>query len=102
MENDLGIARARHGYLGHWAEQGVLLLNNCLTVEAGQAASHQRTGWERFPPAVIAAVTADPAPKALTSWDRPAPPNDATSPTIRPRAHPPPQHPPAPPPPPPP
>src|SRR3546814_4627559 len=41
MENDLGIARARHGYLGHWAEQGVLLLNNCLTVKAGQAASHQ-------------------------------------------------------------
>src|SRR3546814_12046450 len=62
MENDLVIARARHGYLGHWAEQGVLLLNNCLTVEAGQAASQQGKGWESFTDAVVAAVAADPAP----------------------------------------
>src|SRR3546814_7691934 len=68
MENDLGIARARHGYLGHWAEQGVLLLNNCLTVEAGQAASHQGKGWERFTDAVVAAVAADPAPKVFILW----------------------------------
>ena len=39
MRSDLGIAPASHGYLKHWAEQGVLLLNNCLTVEAGMAAS---------------------------------------------------------------
>src|SRR5690606_22692032 len=30
LKADLGIQPARHGYLGHWAEQGVLLLNNCL------------------------------------------------------------------------
>src|SRR3546814_17025024 len=48
MQADLGIPPARHGYLGHWAEQGVLLLNNCLTVEAGMAASHPGQGWERF------------------------------------------------------
>lgn len=68
MQGDLGIPPARHGYLGSWAEQGVLLLNNCLTVEAGQAASHQKRGWERFTDAAVAAVAADPAPKAFILW----------------------------------
>ncbi|MGN6691338.1 MAG: uracil-DNA glycosylase [Sphingopyxis sp.] len=68
MQSDLGIARASHGYLGHWAEQGVLLLNNCLTVEAGMAASHQGKGWEKFTDAVVAAVAADPAPKVFILW----------------------------------
>jgi len=68
MQSDLGIARASHGYLRHWAEQGVLLLNNCLTVEAGMAASHQGKGWEKFTDAVVAAVAADPAPKVFILW----------------------------------
>jgi len=68
MLSDLGVARASHGYLKYWAEQGVLLLNNCLTVEAGQAASHQGKGWERFTDAVVAAVAADPAPKVFILW----------------------------------
>ena len=68
MQSDLGIPPARHGYLKHWAEQGVLLLNNCLTVEAGQAASHQGKGWERFTDAAVAAVAADPAPKVFILW----------------------------------
>lgn len=53
IEADLGIARAQHGELTHWAEQGVLLLNSVLTVQAGQAASHQNRGWEVFTDAVI-------------------------------------------------
>src|SRR5688500_11112275 len=48
LETDLGIPRARHGCLEHWARQGVLLLNAVLTVEMGRAASHQGRGWERF------------------------------------------------------
>ena len=68
MQSDIGIPRASHGYLGHWAEQGVLLLNTCLTVEAGQAASHQGKGWEKFTDAVVAAVAADPAPKVFILW----------------------------------
>ncbi|MBL9065373.1 MAG: uracil-DNA glycosylase [Sphingopyxis sp.] len=68
MESDLGIARARHGYLKSWASQGVLLLNNCLTVESGMAASHQGKGWEKFTDAVVAAVAADPAPKVFILW----------------------------------
>jgi uracil-DNA glycosylase len=68
MQSDLGIPRASHGCLKHWASQGVLLLNNCLTVEAGMAASHQKRGWETFTDAVVAAVAADPAPKVFILW----------------------------------
>ena len=48
MQSDLGITPARHGFLEHWAKQGVLLLNSVLTVRMGQAASHRERGWERF------------------------------------------------------
>ena len=69
MQSDLGIPRASHGYLKHWAEQGVLLLNNCLTVEAGHGgvASEARDG-RQFTDAVVAAVAADPAPKVFILW----------------------------------
>lgn len=53
LHNDLGIAIPKHGDLSHWAEQGVLLLNAVLTVEAGQPTSHQKKGWEDFTDQVI-------------------------------------------------
>ena len=45
-----------HGYLQHWAEQGVLLLNTVLTVEQGKAHSHANIGWERFTDKVVSAL----------------------------------------------
>lgn len=50
IQTDLGLPQEdfRHGYLKSWADQGVLLLNSVLTVEAGRAASHQAKGWEIF------------------------------------------------------
>jgi uracil-DNA glycosylase len=68
MEADLGIPRARHGFLEHWAEQGVLLLNAVLTVQMGNAASHQGRGWERFTDAVIRLVNARPDPVVFLLW----------------------------------
>nr|CAD6601450.1 uracil-DNA glycosylase [Rhizobium sp. Khangiran2] len=56
LQSDLGISPASHGFLEHWARQGVLLLNSVLTVEEARAASHQGRGWERFTDAVIRAV----------------------------------------------
>lgn len=53
LKNDLGIEPARHGYLQSWADQGVLLLNATLSVEAGRAGSHQKKGWEPFTDAII-------------------------------------------------
>ena len=54
LKSDLDIPPVQHGYLEHWAKQGVLLLNSVLTVEHKQAASHQGQGWEQFTDRVIA------------------------------------------------
>lgn len=56
LESDLGIPPANHGFLEHWAQQGVLLLNSVLTVEHKQAASHQGRGWEAFTDRIVAAL----------------------------------------------
>ena len=51
IESDLGcapLAAQGSGDLSLWAEQGVLLLNAVLSVQAGAAASHQGKGWEQF------------------------------------------------------
>ena len=50
---DLGLPISNHGDLSHWTEQGVLLLNAILTVEARTPASHQKIGWQTFTDAVI-------------------------------------------------
>lgn len=56
IESDLGHPSKTHGDLTSWAEQGVLLLNATLTVQAHLAASHAGKGWELFTDAVIRAV----------------------------------------------
>jgi uracil-DNA glycosylase len=68
LQSDLGIAPARHGFLEHWARQGVLLLNSVLTVEMGMAAAHQGKGWEKFTDAVIRAVNDLPQPVVFVLW----------------------------------
>ncbi len=67
MESDLGVVPPRHGFLESWAKQGVLLLNSVLTVERGQAASHQGQGWEKFTDAVIRQVNQLPHPSSSFS-----------------------------------
>jgi len=68
MASDLGIQPARHGFLEHWAQQGVLLLNSVLTVQMGMAASHRDRGWEKFTDAVIRLVNAKPEPVVFILW----------------------------------
>jgi uracil-DNA glycosylase len=68
LQADLGTAPAQHGFLEHWAKQGVLLLNAVLTVEMGQAAAHQGKGWELFTDAVIRAVNNQPHPVVFILW----------------------------------
>ena len=68
LQSDLGIPRPRHGFLEHWARQGVLLLNSVLTVEMGRAASHRERGLERFTDAVIRQVNARPDPIVFLLW----------------------------------
>ena len=57
IASDLGQATAPSGNLESWAEQGVLLLNSTLTVEAHKAGSHQGRGWEHFTDAVITKIS---------------------------------------------
>ena len=53
IERDLSIPYPQSGNLTRWAQQGVLLLNATLTVEAQKAGSHQGKGWETFTDAAI-------------------------------------------------
>ncbi len=56
LQTDLNIDNQHSGYLQPWANQGVLLLNAVLTVEAGRANSHQNRGWETFTDTIIQAL----------------------------------------------
>lgn len=58
LHDDLGIEPAAHGDLSSWADQGVLLLNRVLTVEAGVTGSHRRWGWEQVTETAIRALVA--------------------------------------------
>lgn len=53
IDNDIGHHINKTGNLSRWQEQGVLLLNNTLTVEAHRAGSHRGKGWEIFTEAVV-------------------------------------------------
>lgn len=68
LQTDLGISRPHHGFLEHWATQGVLLLNSVLTVEMTKAASHRGKGWEKFTDAVIRLVNAKTDPVVFMLW----------------------------------
>ncbi|WJH32086.1 uracil-DNA glycosylase [Paenibacillus sp. CC-CFT742] len=68
LHADLGLPIPKHGYLVHWAEQGVLLLNNVLTVREGQPNSHQGLGWQKFTDAVIRALNERSEPMVFMLW----------------------------------
>lgn len=62
------VARHSNGSLVHWAQQGVLLLNTCLSVEAGQPASHAQRGWEALTDDVVKAVASKDTPVVFLLW----------------------------------
>ena len=72
LESDLGPfengASPRTGDLTPWAEQGVLLLNNTLTVAAGQAGSHAGRGWGAITDAFVQAVAERGEPTVFILW----------------------------------
>ena len=68
LEADLGVAPPVNGDLSEWARQGVLLLNNSLTVEAGRAGSHAGRGWDAVTDACVAAVAASEKPSVFILW----------------------------------
>lgn len=68
IESDLGKPRPAHGALERWADQGVLLLNATLTVQANRAGSHQKKGWEQFTTAAIRALCEKRAELVYILW----------------------------------
>lgn len=72
LVSDVCIAPPQCADLTSWAEQGVLLLNNVLSVERGFAGSHQGKGWERFTDAVVRAVNQGEHPVVFMLWGKQA------------------------------
>ncbi|MGY8905616.1 MAG: uracil-DNA glycosylase [Burkholderiales bacterium] len=68
LQRDLGRPIPSSGSLVAWAAAGVLLLNTCLTVEAGQPASHARRGWEALTDALITQVAGRNSPCVFLLW----------------------------------
>lgn len=63
-----GFTAPKHGYLEGWAEQGVLLLNACLTVRANTPNSHKDQGWEQLTDAVIKYISANNRNVVFLLW----------------------------------
>jgi uracil-DNA glycosylase len=68
LKSDLGTEIPFSGNLSHWAEQGVLLLNAILTVEAGKPGSHRMKGWEKFTDAVISVISKEKEHVVFLLW----------------------------------
>ena len=68
LYSDVGIERSNSGDLRSWAQQGVLLLNATLTVEAHKAGSHQNKGWEAFTDAAVEALNQHRSSLVFLLW----------------------------------
>lgn len=72
LNDDLGVEIPTHGNLEAWAKQGVLMINNVLTVEQGKAGSHQKKGWEKFTDKVIRIINEHSSNTVFLLWGSPA------------------------------
>ncbi|GAB7126820.1 uracil-DNA glycosylase [Silvimonas sp. JCM 19000] len=68
LARDFGLTPPQHGTLTRWAEQGVLLLNTVLTVEANKAASHAKRGWEILTDTLIRELAARETGVVFLLW----------------------------------
>jgi uracil-DNA glycosylase len=68
IQAELGLPIPAHGHLTTWADQGVLLLNSVLSVEAALAASHQGKGWEIFTDRVIEVINREREGVVFMLW----------------------------------
>lgn len=68
LHDDLGYSIPKNGSLVSWTEEGVLLLNTVLTVEASKPASHKDLGWETFTDAVIKKLNEKETPIVFILW----------------------------------
>jgi len=72
LRDDLGCNIPNNGHLIHWANQGVMLLNTVLTVEARRSRSHAGKGWERFTDTILFHLNDRPTPMVFLLWGKDA------------------------------
>lgn len=72
LEADLGVPPVPHGDLTGWFDQGVMLLNRCLTVRPGASGSHRGKGWELITETAIRALAERGGPLVAILWGRDA------------------------------
>lgn len=72
IDREFGQHANASGDLTAWQKQGVLLLNNVLTVEAHQAGSHRGKGWEQFTEATVRFLSAERPNLVFLLWGRDA------------------------------
>ena len=72
LSADLSVPVPTNGNLQRWADQGVLLLNDILTVQIGKPLSHAGQGWEPISTALIAAVLKAADHVVIMAWGRTA------------------------------
>lgn len=70
LQSDLNCTIPEHGYLSHWAKQGVMMLNAVLTVRAGNPNSHKGIGWEQFTDQIIHLLNERGKPLVFILWGR--------------------------------
>ena len=68
LKRDLNLDIPSHGYLQHWADQGVLMLNTSLTVEQGVAGSHAKMGWQRLTDRIIEVISEKRSDVVFLLW----------------------------------
>lgn len=68
LHSDIGFEIPTHGELISWAKQGVLMLNNVLTVREGMPNSHKGMGWETFTDRVISELNKKETPVVFLLW----------------------------------
>lgn len=70
LQSDIGMHMPKTGNLTPWAEQGVLLLNACLTVRANEPNSHAQIGWHQFTNAVIQKISDEKEGVVFLLWGK--------------------------------
>lgn len=70
LKADLNIDAPDHGYLKKWAQEGVLLLNTVLTVQASNPNSHKNMGWENLTDHIISCIDKKSDPVVFILWGR--------------------------------
>ncbi|QJD83550.1 uracil-DNA glycosylase [Cohnella herbarum] len=70
LQEDIGCTAPNHGFLEHWSQQGVLLLNSVLTVRESLPNSHRKLGWETYTDRIISLLNERETPIAFVLWGK--------------------------------